>query len=552
MHASSAAILFNDAPVHLPHPTLQCALDAGASSELPLFTFHDTSLARPARPLTLGQLRGAAHRYARMLLASGVRPGDRVLVLLKTSATFVEALLGCMLAGAVPVPLPSTFTFGSKRAQLDALSPIAASAQAAALVTSPEVRDALQEATRLRAQLRLVLTPLDLDGHGPTPRPLPSSSGSDPAFIQYTSGTTGHPKGVVISQRALMSNASAICSALALGPETVGASWLPLFHDMGLVGVLLTAIAHPYRLHLLPPESFLFKPRRWLELLADSGATLTAAPNFAYARCVARAEHPEELDLSALRTVLSGAETVDAATLQRFARHCAPAGLKSTAFVPVYGLAEATLAVTFAPLDTNLETVVRGERTLVSVGRPLNGAACSIRDDGGRLLAQGELGEVVVRSQSLMDGYFRDEQASSAALGPDGLRTGDLGFIERGQLFITGRKKDLIIKAGRNIHPEDVELAAQRADELRLGAVAAVAHPNPDTGTEDLVVFAETRERDLTLRQQLTTAIRGEVLASLGVKVDTVQLCRVGALPRTTSGKIKRKQCAQRLLESEP
>ena len=201
MHASSAAILFNDAPVHLPHPTLQCALDAGASSELPLFTFHDTSLARPARPLTLGQLRGAAHRYARMLLASGVRPGDRVLVLLKTSATFVEALLGCMLAGAVPVPLPSTFTFGSKRAQLDALSPIAASAQAAALVTSPEVRDALQEATRLRAQLRLVLTPLDLDGHGPTPRPLPSSSGSDPAFIQYTSGTTGHPKGRDLSTR---------------------------------------------------------------------------------------------------------------------------------------------------------------------------------------------------------------------------------------------------------------------------------------------------------------------------------------------------------------
>jgi acyl-CoA synthetase (AMP-forming)/AMP-acid ligase II len=473
-------------------------------------------------------------------------------------------MLGTMLLGAVPVPLATPMTFGNIDRYLENLAAIAVDCRACATVTYGRIRAALAGNPALAAPLGEVTSEAELDGMGSVCMRLPSIGGSDPAFIQYTSGTTGNPKGAVISHRALVSNAFAIASGLSLSDRDVGVSWLPLFHDMGLIGVLLTSICHPYPVHVMSPESFVMNPRRWLDLVAKVSGTLSAAPNFAYDMACARAGDVGDLRLDTWRHALNGAEPIQMTSVARFTDRFAPNGFRNDAPLPVYGLAEATLAVTFPSLASKMETleVVRdaleGERRAVpfpgghpavSVGYPVAGMRIEVVGEDGRVVPERTVGDIRVAGSSLMDGYFGNDETSAAAISGGWLRTGDLGFVDGGRLFVTGRAKDLIIKGGRNVYPYDVERVAGEVDGVRQGGVAAFGRTNAATGTEDLVVIAETPHGDVGRREAIAKSVRAELLAVLGIKPDEIRLCGVGKVPRTTSGKIRRRECARLFTE---
>jgi acyl-CoA synthetase (AMP-forming)/AMP-acid ligase II len=428
-----------------PHDTLVAAFERAAADRAPYVVFHGAKgpVVRPIREALEG-----ARRWAVLFQDRGAVRGDCVPILLPAGHAFVEAMLGAMLAGAVPVPLA---------------------------------------------------TPM---------------------------------------------------------------SWLPLFHDMGLVGVLLTSICHPYPVHVMSPESFVMRPSRWLDLVSRVRATLSAAPNFAYEMCAARATEAEldDVRLDSWRVALNGAEPVHASTVRRFVDRFTPLGLGSDVVMPVYGMAEATLAVSFPGLDRKLTTLaidrgalerdqrarpLAGGHPAVSVGVPVAGTAVRVRSEEGGDAPVGGVGEILVQGPSLMDGYFRNEEASLAAISNGWLRTGDLGFLHDGRLFVTGRAKELIIKGGRNLHPYDVERVASEVEGVRLGSVAAFGRPNAESGTDDLVVVIESTGADADRRARLASAVRGELLAVLGVKPDEVRVCPVGTVPRTTSGKVRRGECAR-------
>lgn len=546
-----------------PHDTLVAAFEALARDDGPFVTFHGHEGPRPESARTAID---AALSWSKLLASRGVGKGDRVPILLPTGHAFVEALLGTMLLGAIPVPLATPMTFGNVDRFLANLTAIAVDCGASATITYGRVRDAAARDASVATALRETLVEADLDGVASTNVSLPSIGGRDTAFLQYTSGTTGRPKGAVISHGAVVSNAYAIATGLGLGGNDVGVSWLPMFHDMGLIGVLLTAICHPYPVHVMSPESFVMNPRRWLELVTNVGGTISAAPNFAYDMCVARTREGGELRLGTWRHALNGAEPVHARTVARFTERFAEHGLRPDVAMPVYGMAEATLAVTFPPAAEKMRTFgldrgvlerdgravpVETGHPAVSVGRPVAGMHVEIVGADGRVVPEGTVGEIRVRGPSLMDGYFGNDDASAEVLTAGALRTGDLGFMHEGLLFVTGRAKELIIKGGKNLHPYDIERVAGDVSGVRQGGVAAFGHANPDTGTEDLVVVAETTQVDDERRDAIAKAIRGELLAVLGIKPDALRLCGVGKVPRTTSGKIRRRECARLFAEGE-
>jgi acyl-CoA synthetase (AMP-forming)/AMP-acid ligase II len=540
------------------------AFEQAARDDAPFVTLHGArgSVVRPIR-----EALASACRWRAALRSRGVGRGDRVPLLMPTGHAFVEAMLGTMLLGAIPVPLATPMTFGSVDRYLRNLSAVIDDCGAQVLVTYGRIADAIAADAALAGSLREILREEALDASVAAPCQTPSIGAGDVAFIQYTSGTTGKPKGAVISHGALVANASAIASGLGLVSTDVGASWLPLFHDMGLVGVLLTSICHPYPVHVMSPESFIMNPRRWLELIARVKATLSPAPNFGYDLCVARAGDLPDVRLDSWRVALNGAEPVHATTVARFTDRFAAQGFRADAILPVYGMAEATLAVTFPEVHSGLTTlqverdalerlgrampaITRAGYTAVSVGKPVAGTSIEVVDEAGRVVDEGVVGQIRIASRSLMDGYFRNDEASAAAIVDGRLQSGDLGFVHGGRLFITGRSKELIIKAGRNLHPDDIERVASEVDGVRSGYVAAFARANTRTGTDDLVVVAETAHGDASRRDRIASDIRSELLSVLGVKADEVRVCAMGTVPRTTSGKIRRGECA-RVFEPE-
>jgi len=541
-----------------PHATLVDALVAAAEADAPLVTLHlkNEPEALPARLLL-----ERAGRWATCLKQAGVRHGEPVPLLLPTGSDFISAFFGVLCCGAVPVPLSSPMTFGGVERYVANLARAVEDSGAKRMVLTERMAEAVRAHETLSTQLDTLLLPTDANECEPS---APSAvSPEDTGLLQYTSGTTGDPKGARISHAALVANAYAIHQGLELGPDDVGVSWLPMFHDMGLIGVLLTNVCHPYRLHLLRPEAFVMRPGRWLGLMSDVGATLTAGPNFAYALCLARARTEDDMDLSALRRALNGSEPVHASTVRAFHERYADNQLGPNVSLPVYGMAEATLAVTFprvgAPLKTleldraELETggrvapFVSGERTeAVSVGTPVTGAEVRVRAASGEVAREDAVGEVEVSGPSLMDGYHGRPEATAEVLAEGWLKTGDLGFVHEGELFIIGRKKEVVIKGGRNIYPYDVERIA--SDRTGMTA-AAFGRSNEETGTDDLVLVCEVRKGDAEAHAELEKQVRGDILATLGVKVDEVHVWPVGALPRTTSGKVRRGACASLLQE---
>ncbi len=502
-------------------------------------------------------------RAAAGLWAAGVRPGARVLMLVTDVEPAIFTLFGAWSIGAVPVQVGLPYRLHDLGAFIDNLRATARRLDASALVLSAALAPFASDAHDLP-----VLIAEDLLA-SPTSDTLPDPDdfAGDTALIQLTSGSTGHPRGVVLSHDRLLTHLECMSRSLPSHEHSVAVSWLPLHHDMGLIGGLLFPFFNGFCAHMLSPLEFRARPMLWLEVMARTRATICAAPPSAYAMLLRLAPRAVAagLDLSAWECAMIGAEPIPAALLRRFADAFAATGFRPAAFFPVYGLAEATVAVTFPKLlaPTRIDRVDAaalsgghatpseqpGALELVAVGRPISGTRIRILDNDGADLPERRVGEIAVRAPSLMHGYYEDPAASEAAFREGWLRTGDLGYVSDGELFITGRSKDLIIRGGLNLIPTFIEEIAGEVEGVRAGGVAAVGVHTPELETELVYLVAETREPEPAwppLRLRLDAALK-----TRGVAVDRIVLVPPGALPRTTSGKLRRRDVAATLARGE-
>lgn len=511
----------------------------------------------PAEPLTYGGLARRAGEIAAGLAKHGVEPGDRVVLMMPTSLAFLSSFLGVLLAGGVAVPVYPPFRTDRLADHLLRHRRIVANAEPRLLLVTPELARASALLRGIVPGLRVAVVD---SGFGADALPVAVSRRPDDlAMLQYTSGSTGDPKGVMLSHANLIANIRAMSGALRASSADVCVSWLPLYHDMGLIGAWLGSLWHAATLVLMAPQHFLARPGDWLRAIHEARGTITAAPNFAWELCNRRVPDSliDTLDLSCVRVFANGAEPVRAPTIRRFLERFCRCGLRPEALKPVYGLAENSVGLAFPPLERppRIERVdaralrVRGEVRpagegapaveYVACGVPLPGHEIRIVDEAGRELPERRQGRIQFRGPSATRGYFRNEAATRALFCGDWLETGDLGWIAEGELFVGGRVKDLIIRAGRNIHPQDIEAAAEEVEGVRRSCVAAIAVPAEEEG-ERIVLLAETRERDEAKREALRAAIAERVLAAVGEPVDEVVLLPPHTLPKTSSGKLRR------------
>ena len=513
------------------------------------------------RTITYGGLWHAAAAVAGGLRAEGVGRGDAVALMLPTGNDFLRTFQGILIAGAIPVPIYPPVRLDQLDEYAGRQSAILADAAVRVLVT---IQKAKPIGTVLRSKvrsLRRVATASELAERGHAWSSA-EGRGDDPAFIQYTSGSTGHPKGVLLTHDNLLANIRAIAFGLGAQPTDVGASWLPLYHDMGLIGSWLFCLHQGLPLALQSPLSFLARPERWLWSIHERRATLSAAPNFAYELCVRKVPDSaiEGLDLSSWRCALNGAEPVNPDTVDRFVARFSRYGFRREAMMPVYGLAESAVALCFPPVGRGpkLDRIERerferegravpaaegdeGALRLLSVGSPLPEHEVRIVDDAGEELPERTLGRLVFRGPSMTAGYFRKPEATAAISAPGGfLDSGDLAYRADGEHYIAGRKKDLIIKAGRNLVPQEIEDAATHTPGVRRGCVVAFGVTSEDQGTERLVVAAETRVKDAARRERMAGEITRRVADAVGMPPDAVALVPPGAVPKTSSGKVRR------------
>lgn len=550
------------------HPTMLHAFAVAAKHEAEIgITLVPEAEGEPERKMSYRELYHAAMATAVRLDALGVRKGDRILVLLPTGFEFVTTFLGAQFLGAIPCP---TYPPSGLRVEMaiDRLCHVAEHAGARFCVTNRRIHAFLGELAMRVPTLEKIVDVEDLPARAE--RKLhPVVGPEDAAFIQYTSGSTGKPKGVFLSQANVVHNIHAIGLALQIHRGDVTVSWLPLYHDMGLVGTLLFSIYWRIPLVLLSPVSFLLKPSRWLWAIHRHRGTLSPAPNFAYALCTRRVKPAERegLDLSSWRLAMNGAEPVSYRTIVAFQRMYAPHGFRPEAMLPVYGLAESTLAVTFPPLGrlARYETVDRaalanghvragsgaGSMAIVSVGTPVPGHEVVVVDEHGEPLPEHEVGHILVRGPSTMRGYYRDAAATEAILRGGWLWTGDLGYFSQGELYVTGRAKDLIILRGRNVYAEDLEAVAERVDGVRQGGAVAFAVYDEEEARDVVVMVAETSVADEKLRERLVKEISQRVAEHCDVRLDEVVLVRPRTVPKTSSGKKQRSLCRELYLKHE-
>ncbi len=518
------------------------------------------------QPVTYEQLWSGAQQLGAALAARGVRPGEPVALMLPTGLDYLQAFMGALAAGAVAVPLYPPARLDRLGEYLQRQSRILANAGARVLIAMPEAapvaRALRSDAPTLASPVTVQTLRAEADALREGKGALPMIAADAPALVQYTSGSTGDPKGVLLSHANLLANIHAIAAGVDMRPTDVVVSWLPLYHDMGLIGAWLFALVHGLPLGLMSPLAFLARPERWLWAIHQERATLSAAPNFAYELCVRkiRDEALQGLDLSSWRCALNGSEPVSAATLDRFARRYERNGFRRNALMPVYGLAESSVALCFPPLarEPRVDTVARDAFTrdahatptapgdpsalhFVSVGRPLVGHEVRIVDSQDADVAMRTVGRVLFRGPSCMTGYYHNPDATARAIRPGGwIDSGDLGYLSDAELYVTGRAKDLIIKSGRNLVPQEVEEVAGAVDGVRKGCVVAFGVPDPATGTEQLVVIAETHAQLPADQERIERAIVEAVSAQVGLPPDAVRIVAPGTVPKTPSGKIRR------------
>lgn len=544
--------------------------------------------------LSYGELAAAAVEVADTLATLGVQRGDRVALMLPTSEQYFAAFTGILVAGAVPVPIypPSRpaqmeehlrrqvgilqnagvrvlLTVGAAKAlarlvrfQVPGLRHVVVAEEVLAGVRSPGSGPA--SASRTTLVRRLASAPVDPD---------------DLALLQYTSGSTADPKGVMLTHRQLLANMRAMGEAAAVDGSDVVVSWLPLYHDMGLIGTWLSSLYFGMLEVVMTPQAFLTRPARWLRAISDHGGSVSAAPNFAYELCTRRIDDADLLgvDLSRWRIAMNGAEPVNAKTLSDFAARFASYGLQIQAMTPVYGLAEVGLGVAFPPMGRGLRVdpvdrsalvehktatpavprgpggsaTARAVVEQVSCGMALPGYELQVVDDAGERLPDRREGHIEVRGPSTTDGYFANEPATAGLYHGEWLRTGDLGYLVEGELFVTGRAKDVLIRAGRNIHPEELEAAVGEIDGVRKGCVAVFGVPSADGAGEQLVVVAESRLAGREETERLRRAIAGVTADLAGAAADEVVIAVPGSVRKTSSGKVRRATTRQRYLEGD-
>ena len=520
-----------------------------------------------------------AVRRARHLAERGLRRGDRLGLVIPEGDEFVLTFLAALAAGVVPVPMYPPLAFGKLDAYIETTAHILRAAGARQLLTTRKVQAVLWSLVDKVAGLESLLTVESLAGEASAPPPDPDAlKPSDTAFLQFTSGSTAAPKGVVVTHAGLMANTRAIMTqTLRAVPGDKGVSWLPMYHDMGLIGFVLAPLVGPTPVVYIPTLDFVKHPGLWLDTVAKHRGTITFAPNFAFALVTRRT--PERklaaLDLSCLKALGCGAEPNHPATLRAFLERFAPTGLRPQAILPCYGMAEATLAMSFCDLDDELVTdrvaseayhaEGRAEAApdepaggdaaaadevapleFVSCGRPLPGHALVVLDEQGNELPERRVGEIVFRGPSVAAGYFDNPAATAATFTAAGLRTGDLGYFAGGQLYVTGRMKDIVILNGRNYDPQTIEWQAAEVPGVRKGNV--VAFSRPGAATEELVVVAETKE-PAERQAALAAAVKERVQEQLFLPVADVLFLEPGALPKTSSGKLQRRKTRAQYLE---
>jgi len=552
-----------------------------------LFIMEDDEQGEHSHTLTFGELYLAAQKCAEELARRGVPAGGRVSLMLPTSRQFFICYTGILLAGAVPVPIYPPFRADRIEEYAERQSAILNNAGVCLLLT---FRRAEAVAKLVKPRVKSLVGVVDagklLEAAENEPPPAPGAlpaflsgsrvrKGSDVALLQYTSGSTGDPKGVTLTHANLLANMRAIAEALEMGPSDVGVSWLPLYHDMGLIGAWLTLLLEGVPLVVMSPLAFLTRPERWLQVVSRHKGTIAAAPNFAFELCVRKISDKamEGVDLSSWRAALNGAEPVNPETLERFTNRFQKFGFRREALLPVYGLAEASLGVTFPPLNRGPQ-VDRVERetfttqgyaepakredenaiAFVSSGRALAKHEVVIVDKDGKRVPERTEGFLWFRGPSATLGYYQNAEATAKLFegGPTSaegeypwLQSGDRAYQADGEIYITGRVKDIIIKGGRNLYPHEVEELASRAKGIRKGCVVAFGLKGEETGTEKLVIVAESREEDRAERAAVVASINEEVSRGLGLPPDRVELIPPGSIPKTSSGKLRRDETKQ-------
>ncbi len=530
------------------------------------------------KQMTYKALLDGAAAAARGLIGQGLQPGETAAIMLPTEERFFTSFFGILLAGGIPVPIYPPLRPDRIEEYAQRQVHILRNAGARGLITFREAETLARVLKPQVPSLRFVATPEALAAAGG--REGAAAAGAmkgpalliteeSPALIQYTSGSTGNPKGVLLTHRNLLSNIQSIGQAIQVSPSDVGVSWLPLYHDMGLIGSWLFCLYFGIPITILSPLSFLNRPERWLWAIHTHRATLTPAPNFAYEICARKIkdEFIQGLDLSSWRVALNGAEPVSSDTLARFTKRYAPYGFRPETLLPVYGMAEASVALTFPPLGRppRIDRVSRDlfERTrraapaapsesssleFVSCGMPLQDHEIRIVDENGAPRAERVEGQIEFRGPSCTSGYYRQPEATRSLFRDGWLVSGDLGYLAEGELFVTGRKKDLIIKRGRNLYPYEIEEVAGEVPGIRKGCVAAFGIKEATQGTEKVIVVAETKETDGKAQTGLNAAIIDRVTSATGIPPDRVVLVPPGTVPKTSSGKIQRSACREAYL----
>lgn len=542
---------------HADFTTLAQALDYAAQGDTG-FNFY-SGRGDLAAALTYRSLRERALEAARRLVGLGVKPGDRVALVADTVPEFMHCFFACQYTGMVPVPLPVTVGLGSRDAYIRQLRGLLKSCHPTVAFAPNEFMSFLEQAADgLSLEHVGAFEDMEqLDSSAELPAP-PDDSAT--AYLQYTSGSTQFPRGVVITQAQVMQNLSSILSlGVKMQEDDRLVSWLPLYHDMGLVGFMLAPLTSQRSVDYLATRDFAMRPRQWLKLISHNRGTIAFSPSFGYELCARRIRHDAtDFDLTSWRIAGAGAETIRPDSLNRFAETLAPAGFDPKAFLACYGMAECALAISFAPLDTGLsiDTIdadkladdqqaqpatidTKRTTTFVDCGEVLPEYDFEIQDGQGNALPDRQVGAVLVRGPSVMSGYFQNPEQTAVSLSQDGwLNTGDLGYRIGQRIVITGRAKDLIIVNGRNIWPQDLEWLAEQQPELRPGDALAFAAPS-EQGTDAAVLVVQCRVREAEARSALIKRLEGLMRREFGVEC-LVEAVAPHTLPRTSSGKLSR------------
>ncbi|MBX3592942.1 fatty acyl-AMP ligase [Sphingomonas sp.] len=546
--------------------TLGDALDYAAQGERGL-NFHDAR-GTLTRAYPYREMRADALEQAYRLIAAGVKPEDRIAMIAETGTEFAALFFGVIYAGAWPVPLPLPTSFGGSQHYIDQLSVQLDSCDPKMLFYPAELAAMAGEAARMKN-----VDGIDWESFATRDAPeaaLPQASTHDIAYLQYSSGSTRFPHGVAITHHALLNNLSAHSHGMHLQEGDRCVSWLPWYHDMGLVGCFLSVVANQVSTDYLKTEDFARRPLAWLDLISrNKGTTLSYSPTFGYDICARRmssqTKASDRFDLSRWRVAGNGADMIRPDVMQSFVDAFADAGFQASAFLPSYGLAEATLAVSIMPPGEGIvvelveETQLSGGdhggdrpqrfRAIVNCGKPVKDMEIEIREEDGTPLPEKAIGKVWCRGPSVMVGYFRDPESTAACMQDGWLDTGDMGYISEGYIYIVGRAKDMIIVNGKNHWPQDIEWAVEQLPGFKQGDIAAFAITTPG-GEETPAVLVQCRTSDDSERQKLREEIRERVRTVTGMNC-VIELIPPRTLPRTSSGKLSRAKARNLYLAGE-